>query len=194
MKCNKCGAEIKDTMKFCNKCGAKVSFDVPKAGPVPVKADVNKPIEPINVATPQSSTNKTDATKTNNDAEAPNVVEAPNTAELSKEETSTKVETPAVTKEVPASQPVVKVEKPKPVNKQKPVKPLKPKNKVLAGILAILLGFFGIHWFYLGKPLRAIIYLAVYLVFPFIWLLYIVEGIFFLCAKQELFDKYRSFL
>lgn len=68
----------------------------------------------------------------------------------------------------------------------------KPKSKKVAGILAILFGYFGVQWFYLGKPVRAIIYIAVYIVFPFIWLLYIAEGIFFLCAKQETFDKYRS--
>lgn len=70
-------------------------------------------------------------------------------------------------------------------------KPLKQKNKTIAGLLAILLGWCGAHWFYLGKPIRAIIYFVVYLIIPYTWLLSIAEGVFFLIAKKESFDKYR---
>ena len=64
------------------------------------------------------------------------------------------------------------------------------KNKVTAGILAILLGWCGAHWFYLNKPIRAVIYVVLYIVFPFAWLGYVVEGIYFLSCKTERFEKY----
>lgn len=68
---------------------------------------------------------------------------------------------------------------------------LKPKNKILAGILAILFGYAGIHWFYLGKPVRAIIYFVLYIFFPYIWIAYILEGIYFIFCKEKSFDRYR---
>lgn len=182
MKCNKCGAELKDTMKFCNKCGAKVTLEAPKMEQPQIKTHPSQSAEPVSpAATPKAG----DITKA---AELPKVIEP------LKEDKPVPVEPATVNSPFPASHPVAKPdENEKPAKEKKPAAPLKPKNKVVAGVLAILLGFFGIHWFYLGKPLRAIIYLLVYLVFPFIWILYIVEGIYFLCAKPESFDKYRSF-
>lgn len=35
------------------------------------------------------------------------------------------------------------------------------KNKIVAGVLGILLGGLGIHWFYLGNTKRGVIYLLV---------------------------------
>lgn len=69
---------------------------------------------------------------------------------------------------------------------------LKPKSKILAGILAILFGYAGIHWFYLGKPVRAIICFLLYIICPYIWIAYILEGIYFILCKEKNFDKYRS--
>lgn len=40
-----------------------------------------------------------------------------------------------------------------------PNAPYAEKDKTIAGILAILLGIYGAHYFYLGKPLVAVIYL-----------------------------------
>lgn len=182
MKCNKCGAELKDTMKFCNKCGAKVAPNVPKVEPPQIKTNPSQHTESTSTAT---TPKPVDTTK---------VVEPTKVTEPPKVEKTVPVETTVVNTPSPEPQPVAKpAEKEKPAKEKKPAAPLKPKNKVVAGVLAILLGFFGIHWFYLGKPIRAIIYLVVYLVFPFVWLLYIIEGIYFLCAKPENFDKYRSF-
>ena len=182
MKCNKCGAELKDTMKFCNKCGAKVTLEVPKMEQPQIQTHPSQPAEPVSqVTTPKV-------------AQTTKIVEPKKVTEPPKVEKTAPVEAATVNSPSPANQPVAKpVENEKPAKEKKPVTPLKPKNKVVAGVLAILLGFFGIHWFYLGKPIRAIIYLVVYLVFPFVWLLYIIEGIYFLCAKPESFDKYRSF-
>ena len=61
------------------------------------------------------------------------------------------------------------------------------KSKIVAGLLAILLGGFGIHKFYLGKTGMGILYLI------FCWT-YIpafvgfVEGIIYLCSNDENFQ------
>jgi TM2 domain-containing membrane protein YozV len=62
------------------------------------------------------------------------------------------------------------------------------KNKTTAGILAILLGGFGVHKFYLGRPLLGILYLI------FFWtyvpaIIGLIEGIFYLVANPEDFAR-----
>ena len=65
------------------------------------------------------------------------------------------------------------------------------KNKIVAGLLAILLGGLGIHKFYLGQGGKGILYLI------FCWayipsLLGIIEGITILCSNDENFQiKYK---
>lgn len=182
MKCNKCGAEIKDTMKFCNKCGAKVTPNIPKVEQTQIKTNPSQHAESTSTATTPK------AVDANRVVEPTKVTEPPNA------EKTVPVETTVVNAPSPESQPVVKpVENPKSVKEEKPVAPLKPKNNIIAGLLAIALGYLGIQWFYLGKPLRAIIYIVAYLIFPFTWVISIIEGVFFLFAKSESFDKYRSF-
>jgi TM2 domain-containing membrane protein YozV len=62
------------------------------------------------------------------------------------------------------------------------------KSRVTAGILAILLGDFGIHKFYLGKVGQGILYLI------FCWtgipaIIGLVEGILYLLMKDEEFAQ-----
>ena len=62
------------------------------------------------------------------------------------------------------------------------------KSKVTAGVLALLLGGFGIHKFYLGKIGMGILYLV------FCWtyipaLVSFVEGIIYLCSSDENFSR-----
>ena len=65
------------------------------------------------------------------------------------------------------------------------------KNKVVAAILAILLGGFGIHKFYLGQTGKGILYLI------FCWayvpaILALIEGIMMLTSNDENFQiKYK---
>ena len=65
------------------------------------------------------------------------------------------------------------------------------KNKIVAGLLAILTGGLGIHKFYLGQSGKGILYLL------FCWtyipgLLGFIEGITILCSNDENFQiKYR---
>lgn len=61
------------------------------------------------------------------------------------------------------------------------------KNKVVAGVLAILLGDLGIHKFYLGKIGWGIVYLL------FCWtgipaIVGMIEGIIYLCTDDETFQ------
>lgn len=66
------------------------------------------------------------------------------------------------------------------------------KDKNTAGILALLLGGFGLHKFYLNRPAQGLIY------FIFCWtfipaLISCFEGITYLFNSQETFDqKYNS--
>lgn len=58
------------------------------------------------------------------------------------------------------------------------------KSKVAAGLLAIFLGGFGIHKFYLGKPIQGIIYLL------FCWtyipeIVAFIEGIIYLTKNDD---------
>lgn len=62
------------------------------------------------------------------------------------------------------------------------------KNKVAAGIIAILIGGLGIHKFYLGNILPGIVYLL------FAWtgipgILGLVEGIVYLTDSEERFQE-----
>lgn len=65
------------------------------------------------------------------------------------------------------------------------------KNKIVAGILALLLGGLGIHKFYLGKAGLGIVYLL------FCWtyipaFIAFIEGIMILCSNDENFQvKYQ---
>lgn len=65
------------------------------------------------------------------------------------------------------------------------------KNKIVAALLAILLGGLGIHKFYLGQIGKGILYLV------FCWtyipsIIALIEGIIMLCSKDENFQiKYK---
>lgn len=61
------------------------------------------------------------------------------------------------------------------------------KNKIVAGVLAILLGGIGIHKFYLGKIGLGVVYLL------FCWtgipaIIGLIEGIMYLCSNDENFQ------
>lgn len=66
------------------------------------------------------------------------------------------------------------------------------KNKSTAGLLAILLGTFGAHKFYLGKTGQGIVYLLL-MATGISTLLGIIEGIIYFTQSQEAFDlKYNT--
>lgn len=65
------------------------------------------------------------------------------------------------------------------------------KSRVVAGVLALLVGCFGVHHFYLGNIGRGILYLL------FFWIcipgiIAFIEGIVFLCGSDQAFNaKYN---
>lgn len=64
------------------------------------------------------------------------------------------------------------------------------KSKVVAGILAILLGEFGVHYFYIGKISAGIVMALINLVTCYtFWLFSLIQGIVILCMSQEEFDR-----
>ncbi len=69
-------------------------------------------------------------------------------------------------------------------------------KKVVAGVLAILLGSLGIHKFYLGYNKAGIIMLAITLLSctfasPVVWIIALIEGITYLTkSDQEFVDTY----
>lgn len=65
------------------------------------------------------------------------------------------------------------------------------KNKLAAALLAIFLGDFGAHKFYLGKPGTGLIYLL------FFWtaipaVIGVIEGIIYLLSSEEDFQRKYS--
>lgn len=60
------------------------------------------------------------------------------------------------------------------------------KNKIVAGILALILGGFGAHKFYLGKPIVGIIYLLLCWTYIPSFIGFI-EGIIYLTSSDEKF-------
>lgn len=66
------------------------------------------------------------------------------------------------------------------------------KNKIVAGVLALIFGTFGVHKFYLGQIGLGILYLL------FFWTLIpaivaFIEGIIYLCMSDDAFnEKYNT--
>ena len=66
------------------------------------------------------------------------------------------------------------------------------KSKIVAGILALLLGTLGIHKFYLGYVVVGVVYLLVSITFIGLFLtvpVSIIDGIIYLTKSDEDFDK-----
>ncbi len=64
------------------------------------------------------------------------------------------------------------------------------KSKLVAGILAILLGGIGIHKFYLGYPIPGILLIVITLVTLVVGpVIGLIEGIIYLTAKDEEFHR-----
>lgn len=70
------------------------------------------------------------------------------------------------------------------------------KSKTTAGVLGILFGEIGAHWFYLGKPGKGVLYLCCFLLtFWTVWvpivqaIIVFVEGLLLLCMDDAKFDS-----
>lgn len=166
MICKSCGAEIKDTLKFCNKCGAKVEHEVvDQSSTIPAGSAIplDSSIPKVMPETPQTSSNTYNVIMT---ATPPPKSNPSDTL------------TPPVQTASPTSK--------------------KPKSKIVAGILGIIMGCLGAQWFYLGRAGIGVAHLVIFfalnhflpgLVDPYIYI-GAIEGVFFLFAKKEWFDKF----
>lgn len=66
------------------------------------------------------------------------------------------------------------------------------RDKNVAGVLALFLGWVGVHRFYLGQVGRGILY-AVFCWFPLIWLIALIDAIVLFSQDKEVFDiKYNK--
>jgi TM2 domain-containing membrane protein YozV len=66
------------------------------------------------------------------------------------------------------------------------------KDKNVAGILALFLGWVGIHRFYLGQVGLGILY-AVFFWFPVFWLIALIDAIVLFSMDKDVFDvKYNK--
>ena len=66
------------------------------------------------------------------------------------------------------------------------------KEKNIAGLLALFLGGFGIHRFYLGQTGLGIFYL-VFFWLPFMWIIGLIDAIAFFAMDRQVFDaKYNN--
>ena len=64
------------------------------------------------------------------------------------------------------------------------------KSRGIAGILAILLGTLGIHYFYLGKTSGGLICILLSLVTCGIWgIITLIQGIIMMTMKQDDFER-----
>lgn len=101
----------------------------------------------------------------------------------------------AISQPTQATQPAQPVQQVVYVQQQTPVNPERAnwpiKNKIVAAILALILGGLGIHKFYLGQGGKGVLYLI------FCWtyvpaILSFIEGITILCSNDENFQiKYK---
>ncbi|MBX9623347.1 MAG: TM2 domain-containing protein [Gemmataceae bacterium] len=66
-----------------------------------------------------------------------------------------------------------------------------PNKKVTAGILAIVVGWLGVHKFYLGYTTPGVIQLVLGLCLGIGWIIGIIEGIIYLTQSDE--DFYRTY-
>lgn len=64
------------------------------------------------------------------------------------------------------------------------------KSRGLAGLLAILLGGFGVHYFYIGKIAGGFICILLNLVTCGIWcIVTLIQGIMMMCMRQDEFER-----
>lgn len=64
------------------------------------------------------------------------------------------------------------------------------QKKTVTGILAIVLGVFGIHYFYIGKPVAGAISIGAFIVTCGItWIVSLIQGIMILTMSDEDFRK-----
>lgn len=172
--CPRCGADVDANAEYCKNCGTPLSPSEAKAQPETVKPEAEA--AKVEAAEPQAE--PVDEVK----AEPVETVEAEPAAEVKAEPAEEVKAEPAAEPAEPADQPQAEPAeeaKAEPAEESaEPVKaePVTPdaingvgtdwpvKSKIIAGILGLFLGGFGLHHFYLGNTKQGGIFLAITLV------------------------------
>jgi len=68
------------------------------------------------------------------------------------------------------------------------------KSRGIAGLLALLLGFIGLHYFYTGKTTAGVVFLVISilscaLLAPLVWLISVIQGVLFFTMTQDEFEQ-----
>jgi len=68
------------------------------------------------------------------------------------------------------------------------------KSRGIAGLLAILLGFIGLHYFYLNKTTAGVVFLIITILScgilgTLVWLVSVIQGVLFFTMTQEEFEQ-----
>jgi len=68
------------------------------------------------------------------------------------------------------------------------------KSRGIAGLLALLLGPIGLHYFYTGKTTAGVVFLVItllscFILSPLVWLVSIIQGVLFFTMTQEEFEQ-----
>jgi len=186
--CAGCGREVQEGQRFCMFCGAQLA--APEAAPVAEAAPVTDEVPGTEAPAPETP--------------AEEVVNDP----FKKFE--------QYTAETPRQEPFGQQEQPQPSAYEQyrqqqagnagqagygqgyraepqPVPVAQPKSRLVAGLLGIFLGCFGVHRFYLGYVGLGLTQLlcsvlTCCLLSPFIWVWGLVEGILILCKAGILTD------
>ena len=203
MICKKCGAEIKDTLKFCNKCGAKVQVAGPSVTGQAEPHLQNSSNPKIEVPYHEVEARKQTVSNEINtkDAEVSRQRQLQDLKQIAggltdlvegkPEEALLSAETAQSDKYKATAENSVKTDADNP-----------HKSRILAGIIGFVLGPFGLHWFYLGKKIRGWLYLAVYLILLAIFqplgyafnYFCMFEGLLLLFLSEEKYNKYINLI
>lgn len=72
---------------------------------------------------------------------------------------------------------------------QQPYQQQRQSKRIAAGVLAILLGGLGLHYFIVGKPIAGLITIVLSMISCGIWpIVMLVQGILILCMSDEEFE------
>ena len=68
------------------------------------------------------------------------------------------------------------------------------KSRGIAGLLALLMGAFGLHYFYIGKTTAGVVFLIIsllscFLLSPVVHILAVIQGVLFFTSTQEEFEQ-----
>lgn len=179
--CSQCGAPLDTSLNVCKYCGAEIAVKPQNSAPQQQQQytqQSNQYIQQPNSYTQQSNQYSSNQYSTNQYTQQTHTYV---------QQTQTHVQQ-SPPQYIPPQAPVyAQTMSYNTQNSMSGYYPYKQKSKVLAGVLAIFFGTFGVHKFYTGHVGWGIVYLL------FFWtyipaMVGFVEGIIYLCTSNENFN------